>query len=153
MITEFYTLFSKINQIIITIIGTLIAFVAPIYSLIILVLLAIIFDTVIGIWRSKKLQKEITSKALSAIAGKLFLYEGALILFWLVDLWIVGDFVGLAINIPFVLTKLIAITLVWIEIKSIDENIKEVKGISLFKKMKELISRVKSIKNDLEELK
>lgn len=125
---------------------------APIHPLIVLVFLAIGFDTVIGIWKSKRLGVKITSKALSAIVGKLLLYEGALILFWLVDLFIIGDFISIATSIPFVLTKLIAITLIWIEVRSVDESVTEVTGISFFKKMKQMISRVKEIKSDVEDI-
>jgi hypothetical protein len=80
----------------------------------------------------------------------MFLYEGAIILFFLIDKFILGEFIALFIGIPLVLTKILAATLCFIELKSIDENYKIITGKSLWKQFKDLLARSKELKEVLE---
>ena len=48
------------------------------------------------------------------------------------------------------LTKILALVLVSIEVMSINENYKAVKGIDIWQGMKNLFSRAKEIKNDID---
>ena len=55
-------------------------------------------------------------------------------------------------TVPLMLTKVIALTLASIEIYSIDENIKAVKGTGLWSAFKRLTSRAKDIKKDVNDI-
>ena len=48
------------------------------------------------------------------------------------------------------LTKILSLVLVSIEVMSINENYKAVKGIDIWQGMKNLFSRAKEIKNDID---
>jgi hypothetical protein len=51
------------------------------------------------------------------------------------------------------LTKVVALVLSSIEVMSINESIKQVKGVDLWQSGKELFARAKEIKEDLNKLK
>jgi hypothetical protein len=50
------------------------------------------------------------------------------------------------------LTKVLSLVLISIEVISINENYKAVKGIDLWASLKKLISRAKELKNDSDEI-
>lgn len=126
----------------------IILFFAPIKGIIILVGMMIAVDTVTGILRSKKIGLPITSRRASHIVSKLVLYESAVLLFFCIEHFILGDFIMLIISIKYLLTKLVAITLIGIELKSINENMTTVIGYSLFNKFKDLLLRAKEFKEE-----
>ena len=113
----------------------------------------IIIDTITGIWKAKKIGDKITSRKLSAIISKLALYEITVIMFFLIDQFILNDIILTFFSVPFMLTKIVALVLASIEVMSINENYKVVKGIDLWQSMKLLFARAKDIKEDLNKLK
>ena len=125
------------------------AFFLPISGILFLIGFAIFIDTLTGIWKSKKLNIPITSRKLSAIISKLFLYELAVIGFYLIDYFILNDIIMKFFSVPLMLTKILSLVLVSIECISINENYKAVKGIDIWKSMKNLFARAKEIKNDI----
>jgi len=128
------------------------AFLAPITALIIIVGVCIFADTITGLMKAKKLKQEITSRKLSVVISKLFLYEGALILFFAMEKFILADFIGYFCDIPLFLTKLLASVLCGIEIMSINENYKAISGVSIWLKFKELLARAKEVKAEIKDL-
>jgi len=137
------------------ILGIVSAFLLPIHGLIIAVGLTIFADTLIGIYKAKKLNgwKSVSSRKLSAIVSKMFLYQGALILFFVIDIFILGEFILIFIGIPFFLTKVLAATLCLIELKSIDENYKIISGKSIWQQFKNILIRSKELKQEISDLK
>ena len=133
-----------------TIIG---AFFLPISGILFLIGFAILLDTLTGIWKAKKLGISITSRKLSAIVSKLFLYEVAVIGFYLIDYFILNDIILTFFSVPLMLTKILSLVLVSIECISINENYFQIRGISVWDSMKLLFSRAKEIKGDLNEIK
>ena len=129
------------------------AFFLPISGILFLIGFAIVVDTLTGVWKSKKLGIPITSRKLSAIVSKLFLYEVAVIGFYLIDYWILNDIILVFFSIPLMLTKILSLVLVSIECISINENIKAVKGVDIWQGLKNLFARAKEIKQDLNEIK
>jgi hypothetical protein len=113
----------------------------------------ICIDTFTGIWKAKKLGDKITSRKLSSIISKLGLYELTVIMFFLIDKFILNDILLTFFSVPFMLTKVVALVLASIEVMSINENYKIVKGIDLWQSMKLLFARAKDIKEDLNKLK
>jgi hypothetical protein len=128
------------------------AFFLPISGILFLVGFAIFVDTLTGIWKAKKLKIPITSRKLSAIISKLFLYELAVIGFYLIDFWILNDIVKQFFSVPLMLTKILSLILVSIEVMSINENYFAIRQISIWDSMKSLFARAKEIKKDINEI-
>ena len=129
------------------------AFFLPISGILFLIGFAILLDTITGIWKAKKIGLPITSRKLSAIVSKLFLYEVAVIGFYLIDYFILNDIILTFFSVPLMLTKILSLVLVSIECISINENYFQIRGISVWDSMKLLFSRAKEIKGDLNEIK
>ena len=125
------------------------AFFLPISGILFLVGFAIFIDTLTGIWKAKKLKIPITSRKLSAVISKLFLYELAVIGFYLIDFWILNDIVKQFFSVELMLTKILSLVLVSIEVMSINENYFSIRQISIWQGMKSLFARAKEIKNDI----
>jgi hypothetical protein len=112
-------------------------FFAPIKWIILLVIIAILIDTGFGIWAAKKNNIDITSTKASAVIGKMLVYSATILLFFGIDVVILGDFIKLFIGIEFATTKLVALVLLSVEGYSIDEKLRNVnkeKGIWYFVK-------------------
>ena len=135
-----------------TLIGVLIVFFAPITGMIILVALSTIIDTGFGCWRANKLGKTITSKRFRfGLLPKLLSYVGATMLIYASDYFIINDLTKMVVSVEFLSTKVIALTLISIEVKSMDESFLKVKGWSFLKKLTGLIMKAKNIKKQIEE--
>jgi len=128
------------------------AFFMPITGLMFLIGFAIFVDTITGVWKAKKLKQPITSRRLSSVISKMLLYEITVILFYLIDYFILNDIVLTFFSVPLMLTKMLSLVLVSIEVVSINENYKAVKGLDLWISAKNLITRAKELKNDADEI-
>lgn len=143
-------LISSIQKSSLQLLAVVSTFFLPITGILFLIGFAIVIDTITGIWKSKKLGVPITSRKLSAIISKLMLYEIAVILFYLIDRFILNDIILTFFSVPLMLTKILALVLVSIETISISENYKAVKGIDLWQAMKLLFARARDIKQDID---
>jgi hypothetical protein len=143
-------LISSIQKYIIQLFAVVSAFFLPISGILFLIGFAILVDTITGIWKAKKLKIKITSRGLSAIVSKLFLYEVAVILTYLIDYYILNDIILQFFSVPLMLTKILSLVLVSIEAISISENYKAVKGIDIWSALKNLLQRSKEIKKDID---
>jgi hypothetical protein len=146
-------LLSSIQKSSLQLLAVVSAFFLPITGILFLIGFSILVDTITGIWKAKKLGIPITSRKLSAIISKLMLYEVAVILFYLIDRFILNDIILVFFSIPLMLTKILALVLVSIEVMSISENYKAVKGIDLWQAMKLLFARARDIKQDIDTIK
>lgn len=149
LISELSTLLMKIKLSITGIIAIIIAFLVPIIPLILIVGVAILADTILGIYKAKKLGISITSRKMSALISKMVLYQSAVIGFFVIEKYILDDFIIIFTSIPLVLTKLVTLTLLFIEVQSVNEHVKKLYGISLWLKFKELLKRSKEIKDEI----
>ena len=136
----------------IKLLATIGAFLMPISGLLFLVGFVIVLDTITGVWKSIKNKVKITSRGLSAIISKMLLYEVTVILFYMIDKFILNNIILQFFSVDLLLTKILALILVSIEVMSINENYKAVKGLDLWQAMKNLFSRAKEIKKDLDEI-
>ena len=143
-------LISSIQKSSLQLLAVISTFFLPITGILFLIGFSIVIDTITGIWKSKKLGVPITSRKLSAIISKLMLYEIAVILFYLIDRFILNDIILTFFSVPLMLTKILALVLVSIETISISENYKAVKGIDLWQAMKLLFARARDIKQDID---
>ncbi len=150
MKAQLIILLTSIQQKIVQLLAVIMSFFLPISGILFLIAFAILVDTFTGIWKSRKLKISITSRKLSAIISKLFLYEIACILTYLIDFFILNDIILQFFSVPLMLTKILSLVLVSIEVMSISENYKAVKGIDLWQALKNLLSRAKTIKQDID---
>ena len=150
MKVQLVILLSSIQKYIIQLLAVVSAFFLPISGILFLIGFAILVDTITGIWKAKKLKIKITSRGLSAIVSKLFLYEVAVILTYLIDKFILNDILLQFFSVPLMLTKILSLVLVSIEAISISENYKAVKGIDIWSSLKRLLQRSKEIKGDID---
>jgi len=128
------------------------AFLMPISGLLFLVGFVIVLDTITGVWKSIKNKVKITSRGLSAIISKMLLYEVTVIMFYMIDQFILNNIILQFFSVELLLTKVLALILVSIEVMSINENYKAVKGLDLWQAMKNLFSRAKDIKKEVDEI-
>ena len=128
------------------------SFFLPISGILILIGVSVIVDTITGVWKSKKLGTPITSRKLSAVISKILLYEVTVMLFYLIDYFIINDIVLTFFSVELIITKILALVLVSIEVISLNENIKAVKGIDLWTSLKNLFSRAKEVTQDFKDI-
>jgi len=128
------------------------SFFLPIYGILILIFFCIVFDTITGIWKAKKTKTPVTSRRLSAIISKILLYEATVMLFYLMDYYLLNDIVLTFFSIELLTTKILALVLVSVELISINENYKAVKGIDLWASLKNLFARAKEVTSDFKNI-
>jgi len=127
-------------------------FFLPIQGVLIAVAIAIFLDTVTGLYKANKLKKPINSRYMSDIIGKLIIYEACIILLFIIDHYLLSEFMKIWFSVDYFFTKLIALVLVSIEFTSIKENYEEATGKDIIKWLKSTLKRSKEIKNDINDL-
>lgn len=133
--------------------GSILAFFMPIWQLSMLIGFVIFLDTFTGIWKAKKYNIPVTSRGASALASKMLLYQITLITFYMIDHFIMNDIIKQFFSVDLMLTKMVSLILISIEVMSINENYKAVKGLDLWQAMKNLFSRAKEIKKSIDDIK
>ena len=128
------------------------SFFLPIYGILILIFFCILFDTITGIWKAKKTNTPVTSRRLSAIISKILLYEATVMLFYLMDFYLLNDIVMTFFSVELLTTKILALVLVSVELISINENFKAVKNVDLFQALKNLFARAKEVTSDFKKI-
>ena len=133
----------------------MILFFAPIYGLLIAVGIAIVLDTFTGIFKSIRLNgwRSIRSRRLSHIVSKMLLYQTTILLLFVIDKFVLNEFIQINFTIKFMFTKLVAILLIFIELVSIKENIEEALKVDIWKILKALLNRAKEVKEDINQIK
>ena len=104
---------------------SILAVFAPIQATIAVVALLILADLITGIIASKKRGEPITSAGIKRTVGKVFLYEIALCLSFLVQQYLTGDYLPAC--------KLVGALIGLTELKSILENLETISGDRLFR--------------------
>jgi len=150
---QLYLLLYSIKNSALKLLSICFSFFLPISGILGLLFTLILVDTATGIWKAKHLKQEITSRKLSAIISKILLYELCVILFFLIDYFILNDIILVFFSVPLMLTKVLALVLASIEIMSVSENWRIVKGVNLLQSAKLLLTRAIDVKNDINKLK
>ena len=130
-------------------ISSILSFFIPVGNILILVGCAIILDTLTGLWKSIKTGQQISSRKLSSAISKMLLYQSTVLLFYMLDVFILNEIVIAFFNVPLLTTKILGLTLVSVEIVSINENYKKVMNVDLWSSLKNMLSRAKEIKTDI----
>jgi hypothetical protein len=124
----------------------------PVYGILIAVGAAIILDTFTGVFKSIKLNglSSIRSRKLSNIVSKMLLYQVCILLLFIIDSFILYEFIFKWLSVDYMFTKICAILLIFIELVSIKENIEESFKIDVWKMLKKVFIRAKEIKNNIQ---
>jgi hypothetical protein len=125
---------------------------APVKPLMTIALIAILLDVCFGVWRSYKRRENtdsslwdvMQSQGLYRTAVKSVVYAGSISFFFLVEKYIAGDIIAHFISIELLLTKAIALFLVFVEVKSMNENYKDVTGKDIIVAFRKFITGLKS---------
>ena len=152
MKTQLLLLTTKLQTYSIQLMAIVSSFFLPISGILILIGVSVILDTITGIWKSYKLKTKVTSRRLSAIISKVLLYEVTVMLFYLIDYYILNDIVLTFFSVSLLTTKILALVLVSIEVISINENVKKVNGLDIWSSLKNLFARAKEVSQDFKDI-
>ena len=129
------------------ILTALLLFFAPIKGIILIVALSTILDTSFGLWKAYKIGEKITSKIFRhGLVPKLVSYIAAIMLVYASDVFIINALTMTVVSVDFMATKVIALVLISIEVKSMDESFVAVKGYSFIDKIKAIILKMKNVR-------
>ena len=136
------------------IVSSLVLLFVPIYGILIAVATAIILDTFTGIFKSVKLNgwNSFKSRRLSHIISKMLLYEICILLLFVIDKFILNEFIFKWLSIDFMFTKICAILLIFIELVSIKENIEAAFKIDIWKILKKVFLRAREVKSNINDI-
>ena len=152
MKTQLILLTTKLQTYSIQLMAIVSSFFLPISGILILIGVSVILDTLTGVWKSYKLKTKVTSRKLSAVISKILLYEVTVMLFYLIDYYILNDIVLTFFSVSLLTTKILALVLVSIEVISINENVKKVKGLDIWTALKNLFARAKEVTQDFKDI-
>lgn len=125
------------------------AFLAPIKGLIMLIMLFVAFDTIVGIYASRKTGHKFSSARLFGLAVKTFFYTGSIMLAYLIDVFILG---GIAFGVKLISAKIATIIWCYIETKSVDEKSVMLGNRPIWTILREFFKRAKALKDDLKNI-
>ena len=130
------------------------SFFAPITGLLIAVGVAIILDTITGVYKSIKISgwSSVRSRRFSNIFSKMVLYQATILLLFIMDHYLLQEFVKNWFQTEYLFTKMTALVMVMTELVSIKENIEEAQNIDIWKLLKKMMTRAKEIRKDADEI-
>lgn len=140
----------KTNALII--LSSIFTILSPVKPLITVALIAIFLDVCFGVWRSYKKREDqetkfwdvVQSQGLFSTAAKCLTYAGAITFFYVVEKFIAGDIIAHFIAIELLLTKAVALFVVFIEVKSMNESYKHVTGKDILFSFRKFITGLKT---------
>ena len=134
----------------ITFIGIALAFIAPIYPLMATVCTFIVADAMLEVINSFK-NHQFCPTFVKRLILKFLSYNICLIIIFVLEVNLLGEFIKLIIDIPLLLTKMLSVGLIWIEINSIDENFYKITGKRFMKEFKKLIIFGREFKKEIQD--
>lgn len=126
----------------------------PIQGILISVGAAILLDTFTGVFKSVKLKgwRSIRSRKLSQIISKMLLYEVCVFFLFLIDKFVLNEFIFKWLSVDYMFTKICAILLIFIELVSIKENIEEAYNIKVWDLLRKAFLRAKEVKDNINDI-
>jgi hypothetical protein len=125
----------------------IISFFTPVIPFIITTFLFIVFDTIMGLLKVKYVEgeKRNSNGFKRGFIPKVIIYTLVLFLVFTADRLITTEAVKHYTQFDYVITKIVALILIFIECWSIDENFKAIFGVSIIAKFKAFLNYLKSI--------
>lgn len=151
------TLQNETNKMVVSIISILktnflifssfiLSFFAPVIPLICITIAFILADTGMGLLKVKYTGEKRNSNGFKrGFIPKMIIYTLVLLIVFLADKYITHEVIKHYTQFDFVITKIIALILVFIEGWSIDENFKAIFGVSIIAKFKQFLTWAKGI--------
>jgi len=127
----------------------------PIHGILIAVGSAIVLDTFTGVFKSVKINgwSSIRSRKLSQVVSKMLLYEVCILFLYIIDNFVLNEFIFKWLSVDYMFTKVCAILLIFVELVSIKENLEEAYNIKIWEMLKKVFLRLKEIKEDINNVK
>lgn len=149
---RFLHIINQLKENILIFFGIIFTFLTPIHGMLLTTGLFVVIDTIFAIYVVVKLGgwSEFRSAKLWNFCPKTFFYLGGVILSFLVDTHLVG---GPIWGIDLLICKFVCFLFIYIEIKSIDETNQKLGNRSFWIVIKELITKIKDVKTDINDLK
>lgn len=114
---------------------------SPVIPMIASVLLFILLDTLTGLVKAKYVAEARNSNSMKrGLLPKLIIYTACILVVYIGDRFITNEFVKHYFLFDYLLTRVVALILIFIEIWSIDENFKAIFGKSLIDYFKKFIN-------------
>lgn len=111
-----------------------IAVFAPIHAIIVTVGVVILTDLITGILAARKRDERISSSALRRTISKIFVYETAILVGFLIETYLIGGLIPIS--------KLAALLIGSVEAVSIFENLNTISGNNIFKSILDKLGSV-----------
>ena len=131
---------------------TVVSFLLPIKGFLLAVGLMVLLDTIVGIYTTIKLngRKSYQSTKLFNFVVKSFFYGSTICIMYVIDYFLIG--VGGFFGISLISSKVVSIIFIYIELKSIDESSQKLDNPPFYVMIKNLFTKLKSLKRDLNEI-
>lgn len=144
---------NTIKEFLIASIFSIATFFYPVAGILLMVFSCVFLDTITAYMRVKKTKVEWTSRSfLRGFIPKMIGYTSIILMFFMIDKFLLCEFVRSFLNVEYLSTKVIALGLVYAEVKSIDENWKVIYGKGLIRNIMDTINFGKKIKGKLSEI-
>lgn len=122
-----------------------ITFLTPLFPLMLIITLSVIFDTFVGRWYARQKGEIITSgKTRRGLCVKLLVYLSVIFFSFLIDKFMINDITRNYVWFDFAFTKFWTGFFVWIEYTSVDEKVKWVKGEGITDKILKFLKGFKT---------
>ena len=128
----------------------IITFLTPIFGLLLSVGIVILLDTLIAYFRCKKQGIKWTSKKMRVgLVPKFIGYQLSIITLFVIDKFLMNEIIMMIYPLQFLLTKILTMTIIYMEFMSMDENWKAIKGKSLTSYFFDMIKSGKKFKEKI----
>lgn len=131
---------------------TIVSFLLPIKGFLLAVGLMVLLDTIVGVYTTIKLngRKSFQSTKLFNFVVKSFFYGSTICIMYVIDYFLIG--VGGIFGISLISSKIASIIFIYIELKSIDESSQKLSNPPFYVMIKNLFTKLKSLKKDLNQI-
>ena len=132
----------------------LLMFMTPLFPLMLIITISVIFDTFVGRWYARKKGELITSgKTRRGLCVKLLVYLSVIFFSFLIDKFMINDITRNYVWFDFAFTKFWTGFFVWIEYTSVDEKVKWITGEGITDKIMKFLRGFKSFFNSSMDMK
>ena len=134
----------------ITFVGIGIGFLSPAIPLLMTVCLFIVVDAILEVVKSFK-QKNFCPTFVARLITKVITYNAVLIAFFFLEDLILKDFIVMITSVPLFLTKILSIGLIWLELRSMEENFYSITGKRIVREFVKMINFGKELKKEIQD--
>ena len=124
------------------------SFFAPVVPFVITTFIFIILDTVTGFFKARYKKTHNSNDFKRGFVPKVVIYTFVITAVFIADKLICNELIKSKTQFEFAITKIVALILIFIESWSIDENFKEIYGVSIIAKFKVFLKRITSFMNN-----